>query len=70
MCVVCSRSRRRRFSRHEVYNREDPTDCLHLVSKGRFAVRVLGDEHQRGTVELGRGRTIILDAEEIARRAR
>jgi hypothetical protein len=31
---------------------------------------VLRDEHQRGTVELGRGRTIVLDAEEIARRAR
>jgi hypothetical protein len=32
--------------------------------------RVLRDEQERKTVELRRGKTLILDAEEIARRAR
>jgi CRP-like cAMP-binding protein len=32
--------------------------------------RVLREEQARGTVELRRGRTLVLDAEEIARRAR
>jgi CRP-like cAMP-binding protein len=41
-------ARRRRFRRGEVvFHRGDPADSLHLVSKGRFAVRVmtpLGDQ--------------------------
>lgn len=41
-------ARRRRFHRGEVvFHRDDPADSLHLVSKGRFAVRVmtpLGDQ--------------------------
>src|SRR5713101_5886652 len=41
-------ARRRRFSRGEVvFHRDDPADSLHLVVKGRFAVRVmtpLGDQ--------------------------
>src|SRR5919109_407133 len=34
--------RRRRFDRNEVvFHRDDPGDSLHLISKGRFAVRVM-----------------------------
>lgn len=39
-------ARRRRFSRGEVvFHQDDPADTLHLVDKGRFAVRGIG---QRG----------------------
>jgi CRP/FNR family transcriptional regulator, cyclic AMP receptor protein len=39
---VLSIARRRRFSRNEVvFHREDPADSLHLVSKGRFAIRIM-----------------------------
>jgi len=35
-------ARRRRFSRNEVvFHRDDPGDSLHLISKGRFAIRVM-----------------------------
>lgn len=35
-------ARRRTFARNEVvFHRDDPGDSLHLVSKGRFAVRVM-----------------------------
>ena len=35
-------ARRRRFSRNEVvFHREDPGDSLHLISKGRFAIRIM-----------------------------
>jgi CRP-like cAMP-binding protein len=35
-------ARRRSFSRGEVvFHRDDPADCLHLIAKGRFAVRVM-----------------------------
>jgi CRP/FNR family transcriptional regulator, cyclic AMP receptor protein len=35
-------ARRRRFARNEVvFHRDDPGDSLHLVQKGRFAVRVM-----------------------------
>src|SRR5438093_1887380 len=41
-------ARRRRFARGEVvFHRDDPADSLHLVVKGRFAIRVmtpLGDQ--------------------------
>jgi len=44
---LLSVARRRRFSRNEVvFHRHDPADSLHLVTKGRFAIRVttpLGD---------------------------
>jgi CRP/FNR family cyclic AMP-dependent transcriptional regulator len=44
---LVSVSRRRRFSRHEVvFHRDDPADSLHLIEKGRFAIRIvtpLGD---------------------------
>ena len=39
---VLSIARRRRFSRREVvFHREDPADSLHLISKGRFAIRIM-----------------------------
>ena len=39
---LLSVARRRRFSRHEVvFHREDPADSLHLVTKGRFAIRIM-----------------------------
>lgn len=45
---LISVARRRRFSRHEVvFHRDDPADSLHLIQKGRFAVRImtpLGDQ--------------------------
>jgi CRP-like cAMP-binding protein len=35
-------ARRRRFARNEVvFHRDDPGDSLHLIAKGRFAVRVM-----------------------------
>ncbi len=39
---LLSIARRRRFSRNEVvFHREDPADSLHLISKGRFAIRIM-----------------------------
>lgn len=39
---VISIARRRRFSRHEVvFHRDDPADSLHLITKGRFAIRIM-----------------------------
>ena len=39
---VLSIARRRRFSRNEVvFHREDPGDSLHLISKGRLAIRIM-----------------------------
>lgn len=39
---LISVARRRRFARHEVvFHRDDPADSLHLVVKGRFAVRIM-----------------------------
>jgi CRP-like cAMP-binding protein len=39
---VLSIARRRRFSRNEVvFHREDPGDSLHLISKGKFAIRIM-----------------------------
>jgi CRP-like cAMP-binding protein len=35
-------ARRRRFARNEVvFHRDDPADSLHLIQKGRFAIRVM-----------------------------
>lgn len=45
--LLLSSARRRRFDRNEVvFHRHDPADSMHLVTKGRFAVRtmtLLGD---------------------------
>ncbi|MDX6439944.1 MAG: family transcriptional regulator, cyclic receptor protein [Gaiellaceae bacterium] len=39
---LLSVARRRRFARHEVvFHREDPADSLHLIVKGRFALRIM-----------------------------
>src|SRR5215211_8414648 len=39
---LMSVARRRRFERHEVvFHRDDPADSLHLIVKGRFAVRIM-----------------------------
>jgi CRP/FNR family transcriptional regulator, cyclic AMP receptor protein len=39
---LLSIARRRRFSRNEVvFHREDPGDSLHLINKGRFAIRIM-----------------------------
>lgn len=39
---LLSIARRRRFSRHEVvFHRDDPGDSLHLINKGRFAIRIM-----------------------------
>lgn len=39
---VISRSRRRRFARREVvFHQGDPANALHLIAKGRFAVRAI-----------------------------
>jgi CRP/FNR family transcriptional regulator, cyclic AMP receptor protein len=39
---LLSVSRRRRFSRNEVvFHRDDPADSLHLIEKGRVAIRII-----------------------------
>jgi CRP-like cAMP-binding protein len=39
---LVSVARRRRFSRGEVvFHRDDPGDSLHLIQKGRFAIRIM-----------------------------
>ena len=44
-------ARRRRFRRGEVvFHREDPADSLHLVVKGRFAVRVMTPLGEQATI--------------------
>jgi|SRR3954452_13417064 CRP/FNR family cyclic AMP-dependent transcriptional regulator len=44
-------ARRRRFSRGEVvFHRDDPGDSLHLIAKGRFAMRVMTPLGQVATV--------------------
>jgi CRP-like cAMP-binding protein len=50
---LVSVARRRRFSRHEVvFHRDDPADSLHLVSKGRFAVRIMTPLGDTATIGL------------------
>ena len=42
MRLLLQIARRRRFSRNEVvFHRDDPGDSLHLIQKGRFAVRIM-----------------------------
>lgn len=44
-------ARRRSFSRGEVvFHRDDPADSLHLVSKGRFAVKVMTPLGEQATI--------------------
>jgi CRP-like cAMP-binding protein len=44
-------ARRRRFVRGEVvFHRDDPADCLHLIARGRFAVRVITPSGENATV--------------------
>jgi CRP-like cAMP-binding protein len=39
---LISIARRRRFARNEVvFHRDDPGDSLHLIAKGRFAIRIM-----------------------------
>ena len=39
---LLSVARRRRFTRNEVvFHRDDPADSLHLISKGKFAIRIM-----------------------------
>lgn len=48
---VLATARRRRFSRGEVvFHRHDPADSLHLVTKGRFAVRVMTSLGETATI--------------------
>jgi CRP-like cAMP-binding protein len=44
-------ARRRRFSRNEVvFHRDDPGDSLHLIVKGRFAIRVMTPLGETATI--------------------
>jgi CRP/FNR family transcriptional regulator, cyclic AMP receptor protein len=48
---LISVARRRSFSRGEVvFHRDDPADSLHLVQKGRFAVRIMTPLGETATV--------------------
>jgi CRP/FNR family cyclic AMP-dependent transcriptional regulator len=49
--LLVSVARRRRFERNEVvFHRGDPADSLHLISKGRFAVRIMTPRGDRTTI--------------------
>jgi CRP/FNR family cyclic AMP-dependent transcriptional regulator len=54
---LLSVARRRRFARNEVvFHRDDPGDSLHLIVKGRFAIRIttpLGDTVMTGLRGVG-----------------
>lgn len=46
-------ARRRTFGRGEVvFHRDDPADSLHLIAKGRFAVRVMTPLGQQATIAI------------------
>ena len=63
-------ARRRTFARNEVvFHRDDPGDSLHLVSKGRFAVRVMTPLGETVTVAV-RGRERVSVRWRWCRRAR
>ena len=48
---LLSIARRRRFSRNEVVcHRDDPADSLHLIQKGRFAIRIMTPLGETATV--------------------
>lgn len=66
-------ARRRTFARHEVvFHRDDPGDTLHLVSKGRFAVRMttpVGDTVTLAVLGSGEGFGALALVEEGAPRS-
>jgi CRP-like cAMP-binding protein len=72
---LLSIARRRRFARGEVvFHQDDPADTLHLIDKGRFAVRVttsLGDTAVLSVLGPGEmfGELALLNAEGEARRS-
>jgi CRP/FNR family cyclic AMP-dependent transcriptional regulator len=48
-------ARRRTFSRHEVvFHRDDPADSLHLITKGRFAIRIITPFGETATIAIRR----------------
>jgi CRP-like cAMP-binding protein len=71
---LLSIARRRTFSRNEVvFHRDDPGDSLHLISKGRFSIRVMTPLGDVATVGIrGPGESfgeMVLIAEEPRRAA-
>lgn len=50
-------ARRRRFARREVvFHQDDPADSLHLIVKGRFAIRLMASRGETVTIAVrGRG---------------
>ncbi|HEY8865793.1 MAG TPA: Crp/Fnr family transcriptional regulator [Solirubrobacteraceae bacterium] len=72
---LLSIARRRKFERGEVvFHEQDPADTLHLIEKGRFAVRVstpLGDRAILAVLGAGEmfGELALLGDEEDARRS-
>ncbi len=49
--LLLSMARRRRFRRGEVvFHRDDPADSMHLVVKGRFAIRVMTPLGEQATI--------------------
>src|SRR6266516_3078934 len=49
--LLLSMARRRHFRRGEVvFHRDDPADSLHLVVKGRFAIRVMTPLGEQATI--------------------
>src|SRR5262245_47994304 len=39
---ILQAARRRSFARNEIVcHRDDPADCCHLISRGRFAIRIM-----------------------------
>jgi CRP-like cAMP-binding protein len=50
---LLSLARRRRFKRGEVvFHRDDPADSMHLVVKGRFAIRVMTPLGEHATIAI------------------
>ena len=51
MQAVLKIARRRRFARNEVvFHSDDPGDSLHLIQKGRFAIRVMTPLGETATI--------------------
>jgi CRP-like cAMP-binding protein len=49
--LLLSKARRRNFRRGEVvFHRDDPADSLHLIVKGRFAIRVMTPLGEQATI--------------------
>ncbi|HEY7397269.1 MAG TPA: Crp/Fnr family transcriptional regulator [Gaiellaceae bacterium] len=67
-------ARRRSFARNEVvFHRGDPADCLHLIARGRFAIRIMTPLGDTATVAIrGPGATfgeMALLSDEVKRTA-